>query len=86
MRCIRPLREAVRLLRELNRKVDHLMAQQDDINAYAQAISTAVDGIAQDIADLKAANPALDLSALQASVDRLTALDAENPAPVEPPA
>lgn len=70
-----------------------LMATQDQIdqltaavNGAADRISTGIDGVRQDIADLKAANPAVDVSALEASVgrlageaDQLAALDAENP-------
>ena len=76
------------------------MAKQEDINnlvlrvdAVRTSVDTGVAGIRQDIADLKAANPEVDTTALEASiatleagVGGLTALDAENPgAPVEPP-
>lgn len=75
------------------------MATQDDVNALTDRVSSAVDdintgvgNIRQDIADLKAANPGVDTSALEASVGRLettvsdvSELDSENPAtPVGP--
>lgn len=59
------------------------MATQDDVNRITAAIDSATTGIRQDIADLKAAAEAgqdLDFSALDAKVDALAALDAENPA------
>lgn len=69
------------LLAQLNRKVEHVMSQQDDLNALVSRIDTAVAGIRQDIADLKAANPAVDFSALEDRVAGIEGLDAENPAP-----
>jgi hypothetical protein len=77
-------------------RMSHL-ATQDDINTIAAqlntlgaGLSTALTGIRDDIAAILAANPAVDLSTLQTSVDALsvlvdqaTALDAENP--VVPP-
>lgn len=81
------LRDAIRLLRELNRKVDTVSENQDQVNAFVARIDTATAGIRQDIADLKAANPAVDFSALEERVAGLEGLDAENPAaPAEPPA
>jgi hypothetical protein len=69
-----------------------IMATQESVDALtakvtdaATKISTATDNIRQDIADLKAANPQVDTTALEASVDALAAsvggldeLDAEN--------
>lgn len=62
------------------------MAQQEQLNALAARIAASTTAIRQDIADLKAANPALDLTALETSVGGLEGLDAENPVPSpEPP-
>lgn len=61
------------------------MAQQEQLDAIAARINTGVANIRQDIADLKAANPALDLTALEASVGGLEGLDAENPVPTPEP-
>jgi hypothetical protein len=57
------------------------MATQSQIDALTSAITTAIAGIRADLEAIKAANPAVDLSGLQASVDALAALDAENPPP-----
>jgi hypothetical protein len=79
-------------------KVENKMATQADVDAIKASIdqfgtdlSTALDGIQSDLDALKLANPALDLTALQAStsalstvVSRATDVDAENP--VVPPA
>jgi hypothetical protein len=71
------------LLTRLYRKVDKIMASQEELNGYAQAISEAVDGLRADFEAFAAAHPDLDTSALSAAVDRLNALDAERPV-VEP--
>lgn len=57
------------------------MATQAQIDALVTRVDTAVAAIRQDIADIKAAHPDLDLSALEASVGGLEGLDAENPPP-----
>jgi hypothetical protein len=71
--------------------IDNLTAQ---IDANNQAIETGLQGIRQDLADLKLQNPGVDTSKLEASVAALTQtsadateLDDENPpaAPVDPP-
>lgn len=61
-----------------NRKLDVLMSQQDELNADVQAVQqavtdlgTAATAIETEIAALKAANPALDLTALDAQVASL---------------
>ena len=66
---------AVRLA---NQKLDVLMTQSDDLAADVQAIDqavtdlgTAATAIEAEIASLKAANPALDLTALDAAVGSL---------------
>lgn len=74
-------------------KVDHMASQADidqlasRVDAVGTAVSTGVGNIRGDIADIKAANPGVDLTALEASVATLegdaqsvTDLDAENPA------
>lgn len=88
------LRELAEIRTTLNR-LERNMATQADVDALAARIEAAttavtdgVAGIRQDIADLKAANPGVDTTALEASVGRLEAevsdvaeLDSENPAP-----
>lgn len=90
---------ALALLRRIDERTRH-MATQDDINrltetvtASTEQVTAATSAIRQDIADLRAAHPDLDLSSLEESVGQLgTAvgglqqLDAENPvpAPVDP--
>lgn len=70
----------------LNRKVEEIMAgQQEALDAIVARIDTATADIRQDIADLKAANPSVDFSALEEKVAGLEGLDAENPAPEPPP-
>jgi outer membrane murein-binding lipoprotein Lpp len=64
---------------DLNRKVDSIMTKQDDLNALVARIDVAVTGIRQDVADLKAAHPEIDFSALEERVAGLEGLDAENP-------
>ena len=55
------------------------MATQADVDALVTRLNQATADIRQDIADLKAANPDLDLSALEAKVDALEGLALENP-------
>lgn len=62
----------------VNKKLDVLMSQQDDLNADVQAVQqavtdlgTAATAIETEIAALKAANPALNLTALDAQVGAL---------------
>lgn len=61
-----------------NQKLDVIMTQQDDLAADVQAIDqavtdlgTAASAIEAEIAALKAANPALDLTALDTAVGSL---------------
>lgn len=75
------LRELARTLHEINRKVDRIMTKQEELDAFVARIDTATAGIRQDIADLKAANPGVDFSALEERVAGLEGLDAENPEP-----
>ena len=77
----------------LNVKVSKLMTQQDDLNAAAQEIeadvakqNTALDAIKAEIAALQGANPALDLTALNAAVADLDTATAAEQAVVPPPA
>lgn len=67
------------LSKYLHRKVDQIMGKQDDLNALVARIDVAVGGIRQDIADLKAAHPEVDFTALEERVAGLEGLDAENP-------
>ena len=53
-----------------------IMSQQDDITADAAAIETAIAALAAEIAALKNANPALDLTGLDKAVADLGALAA----------
>jgi hypothetical protein len=70
----------------LHRKVEIIMGKQDDLNNLVARIDTAVAGIRSDIEGLKADNPDVDFSALEARVQGLEGLDAEYPAapPQEP--
>lgn len=78
------LREMVRSLISLHRKVDQLMTEQEQINADVQAIEAGVTAltdaaanIGAEIAALKQANPTLDLSGLdKAAADLGTAVTA----------
>lgn len=84
--------QILRSLQELHAKVDVIMTQQDDINADVTTIEqgvsnlgTAATAIQAEIAALKAANPSLDLSALdQAAADLTGAVTAVSA--IAPPA
>lgn len=65
----------------LDKLKEMLMATQQQINDLVTRIDTGVAAIRADIAELKAANPELDLTALEASVSQIEGLDAENPQP-----
>ena len=85
-------RDILQLLHTINGRLD-TMATQTDIDALTAQLATlssdlsgAVAGIQADLDALKAANPAVDITALQASVASLStvvasaqAVDAENP-------
>ena len=65
-------------IRLANQKLDVIMSQQDDLTADVQAIDqavtdlgTAATAIEAEIAALKNANPALDLTALDTAVGSL---------------
>ena len=65
-------------LATINKKLDVIMSQQDDLNTDVQAIQqavtdlgTAAASIEDEITALKNANPALDLSALDTAVGSL---------------
>ena len=71
-------RQLLAQLTTINKKLDVLMSQQDDITADVQAVQQAVDdlgtaatAIEAEIAALKAANPGLDLSGLDTVVGKL---------------
>ena len=79
--------QVTRLLNDIDRKVTALMAAQDDVNQAAAALvsltnslgtiagdlQAAVANIQAEIAALKAANPAVDTSALNAAVAGIAA-------------
>ena len=58
-----------------------LMATQAQIDALATRINAAVADIRADIETIRAANPDVDLSALEAKVASLEGLAGENPPP-----
>ena len=58
-----------------------MATQQEALDAIVARIDVATAGIRQDIADLKASNPAVDFTALEERVAGLEGLDAENPEP-----
>jgi len=65
-------------LATINKKLDVIMSQQDDLTADVQAIQqavtdlgTAATAIEDEITALKNANPALDLTALDTAVGSL---------------
>jgi hypothetical protein len=73
-----------------------IMSQQDEINAdvqqlagYTSDMSTALTAVEAEIAALKTANPALDLTGVTSALDGVKAvhdqLAADVPAPVVPP-
>lgn len=57
------------------------MATQDDINALSDRLGAAVSAIQQEISDLQAANPTLDLSGLQDKVAAVEGLELPPAAP-----
>jgi ABC-type transporter Mla subunit MlaD len=85
----------IRRLLETIEKRTRTMATQDDIDQLTTRmdqrdaqLQSALDGIRQDVADLKAEHPEVDLSRLDAAIgqfeqltDTATELDGENPAP-----
>lgn len=82
-------------IRRTIERIERTMATQADvdklatrIDAATAAVTAGVANIRSDIADLKAANPGVDTTALEASVGGLetevadvSELDGENPAP-----
>ena len=67
-------------LNELNRKADHIMAAQDDINAAVAAIQAFFTDLGTAVADIKtelaAVAPSVDTTALNALVEQLPAVQA----------
>jgi response regulator of citrate/malate metabolism len=83
-------------LDEINRKQDQIMAQvqisQESLDQYASDVSTAADAIAADITALQDAVtqagvqlPQANVDSLNASLDKLRALDIPDTQPVEEP-
>jgi hypothetical protein len=64
------------LLHAINTKADAIMSEQADITADAAAIEAMAASLAAEIAALKTANPALDLTGLDKAVADLGALAA----------
>lgn len=95
---LRDDRERQQTILHMIRQIGNTMATQADLDALSARLSAVADSftagvanIRSDIADLKAANPGVDTSALEATVARLeanaadvTELDSENPAPPVP--
>lgn len=97
--AIRDAVEAIHLqsgsMLRLLQQIGSTMATQADVDALATrvdaattAVTTGVAAIREDIATLKASNPGVDTTALEASVGKLESevadvneLDSENPAP-----
>jgi len=82
-------------LTQLNRKADHIMAQvaveQGDLDTLAAQLETVRTSLANEIADLQAANPALptgSLDGLKTALSDLQSLQPPTPGPVTetPPA
>lgn len=81
------LREILARLDRIEKKVDHMTSQQDELNTDVQALSAALGDVATqtgsavtiagqiqaEIASLQSANPALDLSGLDALAQSATA-------------
>lgn len=83
--------QLLRAINEVNEKVDILMTEQAAVDAAAQEIqadvakeNTALAAIQAEIAALQGANPALDLSGLQAAVGQLDQATAAEEAVVPP--
>lgn len=74
-------RQILNALWRVERRLEMLMSQQDEINADVAELSAADDEILAEIARLEQANPGLDLTALKAAVDRTAAIP-----PAAPPA
>lgn len=77
-------RIVIAMLQFINERLD-TMATQEQVDALAARLDTVLAGIRQDIADIKAAHPEVDLSGLEARVAGLETLDAENPEPSPEP-
>jgi hypothetical protein len=92
-RMIRMQRETLHRLEQMEKNMStqaDVDALKGTIDALGGSLSTALTGIQSDLDALKAANPGVDITALQASVsalstavDQATSIDAENP--VTPP-
>lgn len=73
-------------IRETLKRIETKMATQADIDALTTALTADDAAIATEIAALQAANPSLDLSALQAAVAATAALVPAATAPTPPAA
>jgi prefoldin subunit 5 len=68
-------------LQRIERKVDLIMSEQSEIDQDVATLNAAVTNIQAEIAALQAANPALDLSALQTAVAAVAAIAPATPPP-----
>jgi hypothetical protein len=73
-------RQILNALWRVERRLEILMSQQDEINADVTELDTAFTAIQAEIAQLQQANPGLDLTALKTAVDAVAGI-----APAAPP-
>lgn len=78
------LMQQQQMLAQIVATQEKIMADQDTLTTYAAAVEAAVGVIAQEIADLKAANPQLDWTAADKALTDLQALEPAQPAPSGP--
>jgi chromosome segregation ATPase len=67
-------RQILNTLWRVERRLEILMSQQDEINADVAELDGAVTAIQAEITQLQQANPGLDLTALKAAVDAVAAI------------
>ncbi len=79
-------REILEEFRKITNKENRIMSQQSELNDYVNRLGTAVTSIKQEIADIQAANPSLDLSGLKSAVSDVEGLEPPvvTPPPVTP--
>jgi chromosome segregation ATPase len=74
-------KQILNALWRIERRLEILMSQQDEINADVTELDAAVTAIQAEITQLQQANPGLDLTALKTAVDAVAGI-----APAAPPA
>ncbi len=81
------IKRALKAIHEVQTRIERtqekIMGDQANLDADVAALNTGIAAVAQEIKDLKAANPALDLSGLEASLTSFA--DLLPPAVVVPP-